>query len=184
MPPLRADVANRDAQLLLLADQDEKPLAPRDARVDQVALEQHVVLRGERDHHRWTLRSLRLGDRDRVSRRNLVQIPKVVFNQPLVEALGDLLLDFINSLDDPDIAVEHVLVVVVLRLDDLVAHLESPSEPLDGGLTGANRVKHSLQGCVQFADAERSYNFLHPPLYTDLELPGFLILPCVASQTV
>jgi len=35
---------------------------PRDACVDQVALEQHVVLRGERDHHRRELRSLRLVD--------------------------------------------------------------------------------------------------------------------------
>ena len=41
-------VADRDAKCLLLPYQHEQPLAPRDARVDQVALEQHVVLRGER----------------------------------------------------------------------------------------------------------------------------------------
>src|ERR1019366_4603066 len=62
----------------------------------------------------------------------------------------------IDSLDDPDIAIDHVLVVVVLRLDDLVADLESPSEPLNGRLAGAGGVQYLLQGCVQFAHAERS----------------------------
>jgi hypothetical protein len=37
-----------DTQSLLLPDQDYQLLAPRDARVDQVPLQQHVVLRGER----------------------------------------------------------------------------------------------------------------------------------------
>jgi hypothetical protein len=67
IPPLRTVIADGNAQSLLLPDQDEQPLAPRDARVAQVALEQHVVLRGERDHHCRKLRSLRLVDRDRVS---------------------------------------------------------------------------------------------------------------------
>ena len=62
VPPLRAVIADRDAQRLLLPDQHEQPLPPRDPRVDQVALEQHVVLRGERDHNRRELRSLRLVD--------------------------------------------------------------------------------------------------------------------------
>jgi len=35
-------------------DHHEQPLASRDARVDQFALEQHVVLRGERDHDSFT----------------------------------------------------------------------------------------------------------------------------------
>src|SRR4029077_6211267 len=51
---------------------------------------------------------------------------------------------------------EHVLVVVVLRLDDLIADLEPPAEPLHGGLTGSGWVQYLLQGCVQFAHAERS----------------------------
>ena len=72
VPPLRTVIADGYAQRLLLPDQDEQPLAPRDAGVDQVALEQHVVLRGERDHDRRELRSLRLVNRDRVSERNLV----------------------------------------------------------------------------------------------------------------
>src|SRR5208282_4525637 len=156
VPPLRSVVADGNTQRLLLPDQHEQPLAPRDACVDQVALQQHIVLRGEWDHHCRELRSLRLVNRDRVSQRNLVQFPEVVLDQSLVEAHGNLLLDGIDSLDDPNVAVEHVLVVVVLRLDNLVADLETPSEPLDKGLTGMGGVQYLLQGCVQFAHAERS----------------------------
>src|SRR5258708_36742457 len=49
--PLRAVVADGYAKSLLLPDQHEQPLPTCYARVDQVALDQHVVLRGERDHH-------------------------------------------------------------------------------------------------------------------------------------
>jgi hypothetical protein len=48
IPPLRTVVADGYAKRLLLPDQDEQPLPPRDPRVDQVALQEHVVLRGER----------------------------------------------------------------------------------------------------------------------------------------
>ena len=36
---------------LALSDQYQQPLAPRDPRVNQVALQQHVVLRSQRNHH-------------------------------------------------------------------------------------------------------------------------------------
>jgi len=67
MPPLRTFVPYRDAQRLLLPDQHEQPLARRDSRVDQVTLQQHVVLRGQRNHNCRELRALRLVNRDRVS---------------------------------------------------------------------------------------------------------------------
>src|SRR5271169_2959684 len=105
VPPLRTVVADRDAQRLLLPDQHEQTLAPRDPRVDQVPLQEHVVLRGKRDHYCRELRSLRLVDRDRVNQRNLVQFPEVVLDQPIVEAHGDLLLDEIDPLNDPHVAI-------------------------------------------------------------------------------
>jgi hypothetical protein len=37
---------NGDAERLPLPNQHEQPLAPRDSGVNQVALQQHVVLRG------------------------------------------------------------------------------------------------------------------------------------------
>jgi hypothetical protein len=48
--PLRAIIAGGYAQRLFLPDQHQQPLAPRVPRVDEVALEQRVVRRGERDH--------------------------------------------------------------------------------------------------------------------------------------
>jgi hypothetical protein len=90
-----------DTERLSLPDQHEQPLAPRDPRVNQVALQQHVVLRGQRNHHRRELRSLRLVDCDRIGQSDLIQLPEVVFDQPFVEAYCDLLLDGINSFNDP-----------------------------------------------------------------------------------
>src|SRR6202022_2811904 len=78
IPPLRSVIADGNAQRLLLPDQYEQPLATRDPRADQVALQQHVVLGRQRDHDCRELRSLRFVDRDRVSQRNLVQFPEVV----------------------------------------------------------------------------------------------------------
>ena len=53
-------------------------------------------------------------------------------------------------LDDPDVPVEHVLAIVVLCLDNLVANLESPAEPLDRGLPRSGWVQDPLKGSVQF----------------------------------
>jgi hypothetical protein len=41
----------RDAQRLPLPDEHQQPLSSRYPRVDQVALEQHEVLGGQRDHN-------------------------------------------------------------------------------------------------------------------------------------
>ena len=67
-----------DTERLSLPDQHEQPLAPRDPRVNQVALQQHVVLRGQRNYHRRELRSLRLVDCDRIgqSSRALPLVPR------------------------------------------------------------------------------------------------------------
>src|SRR5439155_26856364 len=58
IPPLRTVIADGYAKRLLLPDQHEQSLAPCDPRVDQVPLQQHVVLRCQRYHHRWKFRSL------------------------------------------------------------------------------------------------------------------------------
>ena len=66
IPPLRTVVTYRDAQRLLLTYQHQQPLAPRDSRIDQVTLQQHVVLRGQWNHNGREFRTLRLVNRDRV----------------------------------------------------------------------------------------------------------------------
>jgi hypothetical protein len=132
VPPLRSVVADRDAQRLLLPDQHHQPFAPRDPRVDQVALEQHVVLGSQRDHHRWKFRSLRLVDRDGISWGNFIQFTEIVFHNPVIEANHNLMLDCIYPLNGSHVPVEHILVVVVLRLDDLVPGKRHPNRSTEG----------------------------------------------------
>jgi hypothetical protein len=73
IPPLRSVIPHRDAQRLLLPDEHEQPLSPRDSGINQVPLQEHVVLRGERDHDCRELRPLRLVNGDRIGERHFVQ---------------------------------------------------------------------------------------------------------------
>jgi hypothetical protein len=61
-----------------------------------------------------------------------------------------------NLLDHADVAIEDLLLVVVLRLDDLVPDLEPPAKSLRGGFTETNRIQSTLEHDVQFADSDRS----------------------------
>jgi hypothetical protein len=134
-----------DAQRLFLLDEHNEFLASCYSRVDQVPLQQHVVLRGERDHHRSEFRSLRLVDRDRIRRGNLVQFAKIVLHHPVIDANPYLMLDRIYLLDDSDVPVEHVLVIIILRLDDFVPYLESPSEPFHRRFSRLRWIQRPLQ---------------------------------------
>ena len=79
------------------------------------------MLHGQWDHYDGKLRRLRLVNADRIRQRDFVQFPVIVFHQSVIEANRNLLLNWINPLHDPDVAVEHVLVVVVFGLDNLVS---------------------------------------------------------------
>ena len=66
---LRLVVPHRHRERLPLPDQHDELLAPGDAGVNQVALQQQVMLCRERDHDRRELRALRLVNRDGVGQR-------------------------------------------------------------------------------------------------------------------
>ena len=51
------------------------------------------------------------------------------------------MLNWIDPLNDSNVPVEDLFVVVVLRLDNFVAYLESPREPLDAVLATTNRIQ-------------------------------------------
>ena len=87
---------------------------------------------------------------------DLVQLAEVVRHLPVVESYGNLLLDHVDFLHNPDIAVEHVLVVIVLPLDHLVPHLGPPPEAYDGRLARPGRVQDLLELEAQFPHAERA----------------------------
>src|SRR5450631_2655947 len=149
-------VSDSHAKSLLLADHDQKFPGPRDARVDQVSLEQHEVLHGHRDHHRRKLGTLRLVDRNRVGQRDLIQLAVIVGHQPVIVSDEDLLLNRIDLFNCADVAVEDFLLIVVLSLNDFVANLEPESESFRGGLGLPGRVQGSLKYSIQFAHSDRA----------------------------
>ncbi len=78
------------------------------------------MLRSKRYHYCRELRPLRLVDGDRISQGDFIQFAEIALHYPVMETDSNLLLDQVDPLDDPYAPVECVLVVVVLRLDDLV----------------------------------------------------------------
>ena len=82
-----------DAERLPLPDQHEQPLAPCDPRVNQVALQKHVVLGRHRNHHCREFRALRLVNRDGVGQCNFIQLPEVVLHEPIIEADRNLVFN-------------------------------------------------------------------------------------------
>jgi hypothetical protein len=147
----RLIVSDGHPQGLFLPDYDKKFPGPRDARVDQVSFEQHVVLHGYRDHHGWELGALRLVDGDRVGQRGLVQLAEIVGHQSIVVANEELMLNGIDLLNGSDVAVEDLLLVVVFSLNNLVANLEPPSKPFRDVLRLALRVQGLLECRIQLA---------------------------------
>jgi hypothetical protein len=78
IPTLGLVIANRNPQSLLLPNEYQQPLAPRDPGVNQVTLQKHEVLHSERDHHGGKLRALRFMDADSVGEGVVRGIWKVV----------------------------------------------------------------------------------------------------------
>jgi hypothetical protein len=82
-----------------------------------------------------------------VGQLQLVQLAEVVADYPSVEVGHQLAGLRIDRFDQPEIAVEHFLGVVVGDLHHLVARAEGPPEPLDPDL--ARQVQEPLQVEVQ-----------------------------------
>src|SRR5260370_39383258 len=112
------------------------------------------MLRVQRDDDGGILASLRLMDRHCERERKLVQFSEIVNDRPAVKVHDDFALRLVDGGDTTDVAVEDVLVVVVPRLQHLVAGPELPAEaldlpltpvPLPGGASGTWGVQHLLQ---------------------------------------
>jgi len=93
---------------LTLTRHDEL-FAPRDAGVNEVALQQQVLLHRQRREDCGEFGSLRLVDRDAVGQRDLVEFAEIVKNLALIEPDRHLAVNEINLHDLADVAVEHVL---------------------------------------------------------------------------
>jgi hypothetical protein len=93
-------------------------------------------------------------DGDGIGERDLVKLPEVIDDLTLVEPHGDLALDRVDLDNLADVPVEHVFVVVVLRLDYLIPQSELPAELLHDLLLRPGRVQLALELHVQLADAQ------------------------------
>jgi hypothetical protein len=70
------NVANRNRDGPLLADQDHEPLAAGNASVEEVSLQHGIVLGQDRDHHGGILRALALVDGGGVAGTKVSSSPK------------------------------------------------------------------------------------------------------------
>jgi hypothetical protein len=102
------------------------------------------------DHHR-ILAALALVNGRGVGEVQLVQLVEVILHDPIVEPDMQFLLHVVDLGHAADVAVEHVFVVVVDHLHDLVAHAEGPAVALDGR-TG--RVQCLLEDRIEVPAAQ------------------------------
>src|SRR3984885_6407273 len=78
-------VANRNCDGLLLADEDHKPLAAGDARVEEISLQHWVVLSQDRDDHGGIFGALALVDGGGIGGNQRVKFAEAVVHRPPVE---------------------------------------------------------------------------------------------------
>ena len=125
-----------------------------DGRVDQVALQHHVVAGIENHDDGGVFAALALVDGAGVGELQFVEFVILVGDEFFVEEDGDFAFFFVDAVDDSDVAVKDVLVVIVLDLHDAVA-----DAPFDADhLVARNaRIQQFLQEGVQFDDAERAF---------------------------
>ena len=93
----------------------------RHCRVQQVALQHHVVACGHRHDDGLVFRALRLVDGDRIRQADVVQFSILENDWPIVELNGYPFFVLVNSSDDALVTIENVVLVVVSRVDDQIA---------------------------------------------------------------
>ena len=153
-PPSLSYATDSDTHRSLLTDQDNQPGAASDPRVKQVPLQHGVMLGQDRDDNGGVLGTLRLVDGGRVGEHNLVQLTELIDDLPAVEIDQDLCFIRVDCSDEPDVAVEGVLLVVVLNLHHLVADAVGEPETLNDRLVLSLRIEGRLQIEIQRAGAD------------------------------
>src|SRR5271165_86889 len=151
-PPPSPRSLDSDRQRLPLPDEHHQALPARHARIDQVPLQHWVVLRRQRDDHSRVFRPLALVDCCRIGQHQLIELAKAVSNFATLEVDAELAFLHVDARHDAEVAVVHVLVVVVLDLHHLVARAECPAEALDADI--ARRVQRVLQLDIERASPE------------------------------
>ena len=128
------------------ADDDAEFLRTGDAGIDEVALEHHEMGHQQGHDHDGIFRALRLMDGGGVGQRQLVEFRVLVLDAVAIERDSQRPLLRVNILHRADVAVEHVLVVVVAYLHHAIAPtvLESATRK-----AVANGIDSLLKGDIQ-----------------------------------
>ena len=119
----RAVVGNSCVERSFGAEQDDLALGARHGRVEQVALHHDRVRAHERQDDDGVLAALALVDGQCVGEREFTELAALVVDLELIAEV-DRHAARLDGHDEADVAVEDLLRVVVLRLDDLVAEAE------------------------------------------------------------
>ena len=120
-------VANSHPQSLFCADDYDQFSRPRNGRVQQVALQHHIVLRGQGHDHGAKFRALALVYTHGIGQYQFVQFRKLVCQNAVLKSHAQHVIFY--PVDAPDIPVENVAVVVISHLHHFVAHPKADTAP-------------------------------------------------------
>src|SRR5258708_1364848 len=159
--------------------QHDQLLRPRNRRIQQIALQHPRMLRDDRNHDGGIFAALATVDADRKGVIQIAGFLPAVDDGPPVHVDLHLLFNRIDVYDPPDVAVVHVLFVIVARLDDFVAHAERlrPDAVFYGA---ARRVEYHLQTLIERHDSHIALihrsQYLHVVDRIQMEFLGDAIL--------
>ncbi len=124
--PLCLVIANSHMQGPGLANQNDQLLAARYGRINQVALQKHIMLHHYGDDNRRVFRTLRFVNADGVCRGQLVKLVKFVRHDSPVKINAQKPVRQIQMAYPPHVAVKNILFIIVAHLHDLVMQPKGP----------------------------------------------------------
>ena len=120
-PPHGPHIADREGTGFGLSDQHHQLLAPCDASIQEVAGQHRIVLGGQRDDHSRVLGALTFVHGGRIGQSHFIKFRHVIGHVAAVEADDDLALLQVDAHHLANVPVEGIFIVVIDRLDDLIA---------------------------------------------------------------
>ena len=142
--------ADGEGEGAFVTDEDAELFGAGDGGVDEAALEENVVLGADGDDDAGELAALAFVNRQRIGGLELVELAGFVFDRALgIEADVQLHGIGVDGGDVADVAIEDLFVVVVVRLDDLVADAEGRLKALDLEFDLVGRIEGELQRVIQ-----------------------------------
>ena len=116
----RLVISDSDRQRFFGAHHDYQFFAPGNRRINQIALQEHIMLAQDRDNHGRVFGALGFVDGNGVGQDNLIQVGVIIRHFFAIKVDGHLLGLKVNPDDPAEITVKDSLLIIVLNLHDLV----------------------------------------------------------------